>query len=52
MLEQKLDYIHHNPVQERWQLADDAVSYKYSTMSYYETRNTIFEFIKHYMDAL
>ena len=52
MLEQKLNYIHHNTVQERWQLTNDAVNYKYSTMSYYETGNTIFEFIKHYIDAV
>ena len=44
---QKLEYIHHNPVQERWQLADNPVRYLYSSMSYYETGLTSFEFIKH-----
>ncbi len=52
MLEQKLEYIHHNPVQERWQLADNPVRYLYSSMSYYETGLTSFEFIKHYIEAL
>ena len=52
VLEQKLDYIHHNPVQEKWKLVDDAVDYKYSTMSFYERGDCIFDFVKHYMDEI
>ena len=52
VFEQKLDYIHHNPVQKKWKLIDEAVNYKYSTMSFYELGETIFDFVKHYMDAI
>lgn len=30
IVEQKLDYIHNNPVQGRWMLSEDPLSYKYS----------------------
>ena len=50
MLEQKLDYLHHNPVQERWKLTDEAVNYKYSSMSFYEQADLRYGFIKHYAE--
>ena len=31
-----LDYIHHNPVSGRWRLAEDFVSYPYSSAAFYE----------------
>ena len=31
MIEQKLNYIHNNPVQGRWMLANDPLEYKYSS---------------------
>jgi len=34
---QKLDYIHYNPLQERWHLAELAEDYKYSSAKFYET---------------
>lgn len=34
--EQKLHYIHSNPLQKRWRLVDDPVRYKYSSASFYE----------------
>ncbi|OJW72078.1 MAG: hypothetical protein BGO68_00905 [Candidatus Amoebophilus sp. 36-38] len=37
MLEQKLSYIHHNPVKGKWSLVDDYVNYPYSSANYYET---------------
>ena len=52
VLEQKLDYIHHNPVQEKWKLVDETVNFKYSTMSFYERGDGIFDFVKHYMDEI
>lgn len=33
---QKLNYLHNNPLQEKWQLVMDPVSYKYSSASFYE----------------
>ena len=33
---QKLEYIHNNPIQEKWQLVNDPVDYKYSSASFYE----------------
>ena len=36
MVEQKLDYIHHNPVRGKWSLVDDFVKYPYSSARFYE----------------
>ena len=36
MLEQKLDYIHHNPVNGKWSLVDDFATYLHSSAGYYE----------------
>jgi putative transposase len=36
MAEQKLNYIHNNPCTERWQLATDIASYKYSSCGFYK----------------
>ena len=33
---QKLDYIHHNPVSGKWNLAKDFTEYKHSSASFYE----------------
>jgi len=35
MIEQKLRYIHANPVSKRWRLADDAVEYPHSSFAFY-----------------
>ena len=35
-LVQKLNYIHHNPVSVKWNLATDFVSYEHSSASFYE----------------
>jgi len=36
LIEQKLDYIHHNPVSGKWQLTSDYVDYPYSSACFYE----------------
>jgi REP element-mobilizing transposase RayT len=36
MVEQKLDYIHHNPVQGKWSLVDDFATYEHSSAGFYE----------------
>jgi REP element-mobilizing transposase RayT len=35
MIEQKLHYIHANPVSKKWHLADDAVDYPHSSFAFY-----------------
>lgn len=36
MIEQKLNYIHQNPVRGKWQLADDFTRYDHSSAGFYE----------------
>jgi putative transposase len=48
MLEQKLDYIHRNPVQEKWALADIPENYWYSSARYYYLNTDDWGFITHY----
>ncbi|OEJ99841.1 transposase [Roseivirga misakiensis] len=51
MLEQKLNYIHANPVSGKWNLADDFVQYQYSSASFYEDNDNKFSFLRHYMEC-
>lgn len=48
--EQKLDYIHDNPCQGKWMLADEPVNYKYSSAAFYELDDTYFKFLTHYKE--
>lgn len=50
ILEQKLDYIHKNPLQEHWQLADLSENYKWSSARYYEDGVDEFSILTHYRD--
>ena len=50
MIEQKLDYIHANPVSKKWNLAEDYSKYKYSSASFYLDENMEFSFLTHYME--
>jgi putative transposase len=50
MCEQKLDYIHLNPLHERWNLAKRPEEYPWSSASFYEFGRDNFGFLKHYMD--
>jgi putative transposase len=34
-LHQKMDYIHHNPVNKKWHLVEDHLNYEHSSASYY-----------------
>lgn len=49
-VEQKLDYIHANPLQERWNLAMAPEEYEWSSAGFYETGIDQFGFLTHYMD--
>jgi putative transposase len=44
--EQKLGYIHRNPVQKKWKLADSALEYKYSSIRFYEGGFNEWAFLK------
>ena len=35
VFDQKFDYIHHNPLQDKWKLADYPEDYKYSSAKFY-----------------
>ena len=48
VIEQKLDYIHNNPIQEKWKLADTASEYRYSSAAYYLEDSLEWNFIAHY----
>lgn len=50
--EQKLDYIHFNPVSKGWNLADTYVDYTYSSAAFYELDDGKYEFLKHYADYI
>jgi len=49
-LEQKLNYLHNNPLHERWNLAERPENYKWSSGKFYETGIDNFGFLTHYMD--
>lgn len=51
VLEQKLDYIHTNPLQPHWSLAADPNDYYFSSCSFYEQEDNRFPWLTHYMDA-
>ena len=48
--EQKLDYTHNNPLQEKWSLAKSPKEYKWSSASFYETGIDPFGFLTHYKE--
>jgi REP element-mobilizing transposase RayT len=49
---QKLEYIHNNPVNGKWQLAADYLSYHYSSARFYETGVDEFGFLKNIFNVL
>jgi len=50
VIEQKLDYIHYNPCQGKWLLADEPTAYVWSSASKYELEDKKYSFITHYKD--
>jgi putative transposase len=48
VFEQKLNYIHDNPLQERWRLAEFPEDYKYSSAKFYMTGVDEFGLLTHY----
>ena len=49
---QKLEYIHHNPISKKWQLANDFADYEYSSASFYENGIKKYEKLVHIKDVL
>jgi putative transposase len=47
---QKLNYIHNNPLQERWGLAETPEKYHYSSAKFYTTGVDEFKFLTHWQD--
>jgi putative transposase len=47
---QKMDYIHRNPIAERWQLVKDPCDYLYSSAAYYEKSEKRYSFLKDLRD--
>ena len=51
MAEQKLNYIHNNPLQEHWALCNIPEAYRFSSSSFYENQVDEFGLVTHYMDV-
>jgi putative transposase len=49
-VEQKIDYIHRNPLHERWNLATAPELYKWSSAAFYDTGIDTFGLLTHYME--
>ena len=48
--EQKLEYIHANPMKGKWELCSFPAEYTYSSASFYAGQPTPFSFLEHYLD--
>lgn len=48
--DQKIDYIHSNPLQEKWNLITQPEDYRWSSAKYYLTGEDEFGVLSHYMD--
>lgn len=44
VIEQKIDYIHNNPISKHCNLADNATNYKYSSASFYSNEDKTWSF--------
>lgn len=52
VLEQKLEYIHNNPLTKKWKLVDQAENYNYSSAPYYLQEIDRWGFITHYTEHI
>ena len=50
VIEQKIAYIHNNPISKHWKLADFAENYKYSTAQFYAGKVQLWDFVTHYIE--
>jgi len=51
-LRQKLNYIHKNPLQEKWLLAINEEDYLFSSARFYKCENNYFDFLVHHSDVM
>ena len=51
-VEQKLDYIHNNPLHEKWKLTNMAEEYYFSSAKYYLSDDPLFSIITHYVEHI
>jgi len=49
-VEQKLDYVHLNPLQEKWNLATKPENYRWSSYQFYENGHDEFNILTHYKE--
>ena len=49
-IKQKLNYIHCNPLQERWKLCERTTDYPYSSVQFYVSGKSSFDFLHHYSE--
>ncbi len=48
-IQQKLNYMHNNPIQEKWKLADTPQNYKHSSAAFYGEQPMMYSFnLQHY----
>ena len=47
-IEQKINYIHNNPLHERWNLASRPEAYRWSSAEFYESGKDEFGILTHY----
>jgi len=52
VVEQKINYIHFNPVHRRWNLSDEPQNYKYSSAKFYYEGIDEFGFLENYMEVM
>ena len=51
VIEQKINYIHFNPVHPKWKLAEEPQKYKYSSARFYYEDKDEFGFLENYMNV-
>jgi len=52
VVEQKINYIHGNPIKPKWNLADEPHNYKYSSAGFYYTGKDEYGFLENYLEVL
>ena len=52
VVEQKLDYIHLNPMSKKWKLCNEPEEYHYSSAKYYLLNQDEWGFLTHYMEHI
>ena len=51
MMQEKIIYIHNNPISKKWKLANTPEEYQHSSALFYETGKTNFKWLKHFRDV-